>query len=150
MLGIENIIGKGRRPSVEVLVETETSAMETLPSRWTYVRDDYAKKETNKTGIKKTWCHSRKTPSISLCSVLYPEQLLHTYETASRTVLSRTAGYYNPCHGRSKCSAKTTPPAIVRPPTVSPPPHYLATRRSFFTQQMQREGPVFSRSTNSC
>ena len=32
MLGIENMIGKGRRPSVAVLAETEISAAEALPS----------------------------------------------------------------------------------------------------------------------
>ena len=57
---------------------------------------------------------------VNLCSVLYPE-LLHSRQinnyndtTASRAVLLRTAGY-NSCHGRSTCSAKTTPPAIIRP-----------------------------------
>ena len=67
MLRIENIIGKGRRPSVEVLVETETSAMETLPSRWTNVRDDNAKKETNKTGIKNLVSLTENSISALFC-----------------------------------------------------------------------------------
>ena len=112
MLGIENVIGNGRRPSVEVLVETEASAMETLPSRWTYFRGDYAKNETNKNWDKKLGVIHEK---VHLCSVCIPNchirDVWYNDTTAPRTGLPRTAGY-NPCHGRSKCSAKTTPPQL--------------------------------------
>ena len=69
MLGIENIIGKGRRPSVEVLVETATSAMEALPTVEVGLLSVRLREERDKkTEIKSSVSFTEKSISALLCT----------------------------------------------------------------------------------